>query len=208
MVCTGKCGSREDARAGSITFEIMRRVFGSIRDSSPEDLFRISVREANGTLYETTGRGTCPLGHGVDLAAALLDTGERRQGLMCHVGCSRIYRMRNGAVSRLTQDHLIPGGPFFFDPEEEIYERLTGSRRLVTRSIGSRMEVEPQIGDFDLLRGDRYVIAAGCPPGSLGARDLLAFRGSEPESFAFMVSDLVRARREESLPVIQVVDLE
>lgn len=208
IVCTGMRDSPEDLLAGRITFEIVRRVFTSIHDRLPEELFRDSVKEANDTLYERTGMGISPHGHGVDLAAALFDTGDRKTGLMCHVGSSRIYRVRNGAVSRLTQDHVIPGGPFFRDPEEAYYEKLTGGRRLVTRTIGSRREVEPQIGGFDLLQGDRYVIAAGCPPGSLAARDLLAFRSRGTECCAMMISDLVRARITDSLPVIQVVDLE
>ncbi len=72
---------------------------------------------------------------------------------VAHAGDSRAYRLRAGALARLTRDHT---------PESEIGMRSDGRRSsIITRAIGVGNErTEIDFGRADLLPGDRYLLCS------------------------------------------------
>jgi protein phosphatase len=79
---------------------------------------------------------------------------------LAHVGDSRCYRLRAGALRQLTQDHSLV--------EEQIQAGLlsrveAGSspiRNIITRAIGSMPSVEPEITAHAAQPGDLYLLAS------------------------------------------------
>lgn len=77
-----------------------------------------------------------------------------------HVGDSRIYRLRRGSLKRLTSDHslvtelLASGHITQEDAERFIY------RHVITRAIGTRARVEPDLAHEPLEVGDLYLMCS------------------------------------------------
>lgn len=82
------------------------------------------------------------------------------RGFIAHVGDSRIYLLRGGRVVQLTEDHslineLIKRGKLS-------REEATDSpyKNAVTRAVGVYESVEVDTIDFDVLPGDRFILAS------------------------------------------------
>lgn len=89
---------------------------------------------------------------------ALLWTGQRL-GLV-HVGDSRAYLLRDGALSQITQDHtwvqrLVDEGRI---TEEEATTHP--QRSLLMRALGSGDHVEPDLSIREVRAGDRYLLCS------------------------------------------------
>jgi hypothetical protein len=89
---------------------------------------------------------------------ALLVVGAR--GFIAHVGDSRIYLVRGGAVHQLTQDHslineLLKRGRL--KPEQISQLNM---KNAVTRAVGVYESVEADTLDFDVLPGDRFLLCS------------------------------------------------
>ncbi len=77
-----------------------------------------------------------------------------------HVGDSRAYLFRDGEARQLTEDHsmvneLVRSGKMTW-PEA----RASRHRHVITRAIGLYPTVQPSLGSFDLLPGDRIVLCS------------------------------------------------
>jgi len=88
--------------------------------------------------------------------AAMLIT--REHAVIAHVGDSRIYRLRDGALAQLTVDHsliaqLMAGG---MSPEEA--ERCPW-RHVVTRALGTS-SAEPEVARAPTRPGDVYLLCS------------------------------------------------
>jgi PPM family protein phosphatase len=83
------------------------------------------------------------------------------EAFLAHVGDSRAYRLRGGALERLTVDHsfvaeLVAAGAL---TEEEA--RAHEQRNVITRALGIRPEVEPTVtGPLAVEPGDVFVLCS------------------------------------------------
>lgn len=207
IVCTGMSGPPEDVVAGCITFEIIRRVFTSVRGRVAAELFESAVREANDVLYRMVESSRYPHGMGADLVALLIEPEKLEGSLVCHVGCNRAYRIRKGTVSRLTHDHFRLG---------ELLERYGSGtdsqwhmeqKGIVTRSIGTDREVEPEIIEIDVDYGDRYVLCARCVSERMSDSDFLELYRRDPREYASCLLEFAGTGNGGRNPVVQVVDV-
>lgn len=87
---------------------------------------------------------------------ALLIVGNR--GFIAHVGDSRVYLYRQGSVHQLTEDHslmneLLKRGRLTPEQIDKVQYK-----NAVTRAVGVYESVQPEVYDFDVLAGDRYLI--------------------------------------------------
>jgi protein phosphatase len=149
------------AQAGEIASKIaVETLGGGVReDASPvEDRLAELVHEANGRIHELSVSDERRAGMGTTMTAALV--GEREVTL-AHVGDSRAYLFRDGALTRLTRDHslveeLVQQGKL--TPEEA---STHPQRSVITRAVGpeSRVQVDTQTarardGDLFLICSD------------------------------------------------------
>jgi len=97
-------------------------------------------------------------GMGTTTTALLLS--EDGWWLVGHVGDSRAYLIRDGQVSRITEDHtyvqeLVNQGRIS-DEEARLHPRSS----LLTRALGTAAHVPIDIHEGDLRAGDRFVLAS------------------------------------------------
>lgn len=100
---------------------------------------------------------------GSTLAALLVDPDDGRCAAICHVGDSRVYRVRQGAVALLTHDHTVGGQLSALAPGAETAEMEHRSHPLahvLTRAIGAEENVTGEWRRIDLEAGDRYLVCS------------------------------------------------
>jgi len=80
--------------------------------------------------------------------------------VVAHVGDSRLYRMRDHFLTRLTRDHSLLQEQIdkgIISPEEA---RFAPNRNLVTRALGVDASVETELNDYEVLPGDIYLLCS------------------------------------------------
>ena len=94
------------ARAGEVASSLAAGVFSDEVDSSelPETQLTKIVQEANRRIFELASTDESHRGMGTTLTAAKVHEGEVSVG---HVGDSRAYLLRDGALEQLTRDHSL-----------------------------------------------------------------------------------------------------
>lgn len=120
-------------------------------------LLRDTVREAHEAIYNHAMRHPECSGMGTTLSMMW-----KRKGYMyiAHVGDSRIYRFRDGALEQITEDHslvaeFVRSG--LITPEQA---RTHPRRNIITRALGTPGENEPDILATDTKKGDIWLLCS------------------------------------------------
>ncbi|WP_019547671.1 Stp1/IreP family PP2C-type Ser/Thr phosphatase [Streptomyces sulphureus] len=166
-----------------------------------------AVQRANEQLRVMVEEDQQLEGMGTTLTA-LLWTG-RRLGLV-HVGDSRAYLLRDGALTQITQDHtwvqrLVDEGRI---TEEEATTHP--QRSLLMRALGSGDHVEPDLSIREVRAGDRYLLCSDGLSGVVSHQTMeealgsyqgpqetvqeliqLALRGGGPDNITCIVADVL-----------------
>jgi len=122
-----------------------------------EDAVRESVVYANEEIHEQAHARIECAGMGTTLVLALFHDNNITYA---HVGDSRIYRIRNGEIKQITQDHslvqeMVDNG--YLSEEEAM---LSTSRNLITRALGIAPEVEVDVTSDELDDEDIYILCS------------------------------------------------
>ena len=148
------------ARAGEIA---ARLAATALEEAAPaargqEGVVALIV-EANRRIWERAVADPTTAGMGTTVTAALVDGGAG-QVAIGHVGDSRAYRLRDGALEQLTTDHslvaeLVESG--VLTPEEA--ERHP-QRSAITRALGTEPSVEVEAFTVTGQAGDVYLLCS------------------------------------------------
>src|SRR5687768_14134937 len=129
------------ARAGEVASRLAVEAFEDSRDPSadPEAELVSIARAANRRIYELAHTDEAYRGMGTTLTAVMVGGREVTVG---HVGDSRLYRLRNDELERLTTDHslveeLVRKGRIA--PEEA---ETHPQKSIITRALGVESDVE------------------------------------------------------------------
>jgi serine/threonine protein phosphatase PrpC len=120
-------------------------------------LIKSAVEKINEVIYRKAERAPQCRGMGTTLVAAMFYDDRMT---VVHVGDSRLYRLRDDELERLTVDHsllqeLIDKG--FYTAEEAKHSL---NRNLVTRAVGIDATVSPDLGEEAVLPGDIYLLCS------------------------------------------------
>lgn len=96
---------------------------------------------------------------GSTVALVAFDFGENRHAAVCHVGDSRVYRIRTNAIERLTRDHSV-GAELVAKVGGEFAARSNPLAHVLTRALGSVKDVDSEWRRVDVAKGDRFVICS------------------------------------------------
>jgi PPM family protein phosphatase len=149
------------AQAGEVASRLAAAAFREYREAdqlAPEERVQAIIKEANRRIYDRARTDSEVSGTGTTVTAALLSDGGVVIG---HVGDSRAYRIRDGRLEQLTDDHslvadLMRSGRL--TPEEA---EGHPQRSVITRALGTdpdvdvdTLVVEAEAGDLFLLCSD------------------------------------------------------
>jgi serine/threonine protein phosphatase PrpC len=158
MVADGMGGHAAGEIASQITASTVAEVISdSSSGLSMEELLRFAVQKANARVYETQRLKSEYRGMGSTLTALKLDDGHY---YVAQVGDSRAYLFREQALVQLTRDHSLVW-PLY---ESGMLSKDDISRHpqknLITRSIGTHPQVDPDIQSGAALAGDIYLLCS------------------------------------------------
>ena len=163
-----------DGMGGAQAGEIASRIAASVlRDSagrSGEDTVATLIREANRRVYEAATTDEARSGMGTTITAALVEDGTVRIG---HVGDSRAYRVRDGRLEQLTEDHSLVGELVRsgrLSPEEA---DVHPQRSVITRVLGTDPDVDVDTFTVETRPGDVFMICSDGLTSMVDDREIL-----------------------------------
>ena len=111
---------------------------------------------------ETTGMGTT-------LSIAVI---EDNRMLVGHVGDSRIYRVRDGQFTQLTEDHSWVADEVRRGSLTEAESQVHPRRNLLSQAIGVTETIAPMVAEFDLAVGDKIMLCSDGLHGLVSSEDM------------------------------------
>ena len=163
------------------------------------------VRTANARIFEHSVRDPTAAGMGTTATVAFVDE-EAETAAIAHVGDSRAYRYRDGALEQLTTDHSLVGELVRTGRLTEAEAAVHPHRSVITRALGTEADVEVDTRTIDLRAGDLVLI---CSDGLTAmVRDeeivrLLEQTGADPHAAAeALVAAANRAGGEDNVTVV------
>jgi PPM family protein phosphatase len=135
---------------------------GGVADDPRDEISRASltrkaINHANSDIYTMAHTEAECQGMGTTVVTGLIYGDKITIG---NVGDSRLYRLRSGELRQLTKDHsliqeLIDRG--LYTPEEAVAH---APKNLVTRALGLELNVEIDIFEEKIERGDIYLLCS------------------------------------------------
>lgn len=101
-------------------------------------------------------------------------------GITGQVGDSRIYRVRGGEVTRLTEDHTLVAWQIKQGIISAQEAERSPHRNVITRAVGSRDYVQVDTLVFDLEVGDSFLLCSDGLHGYLQDEEIPAFLAKAP----------------------------
>jgi protein phosphatase len=130
----------------------------------PHTRLNDAVRCANQAVFRHSRKSPSFHGMGTTLVSALLVSadanGPNPTLWLAHVGDSRCYRLRRGALDLLTEDHSLVEEQIRAGVLSRVQAGNSPIRNIITRAIGSRPTVEPDIAAHDAQSGDLYLLTS------------------------------------------------
>ena len=132
-----------------------------------------AVAKANSTVYGIALRDRKLRGMGTTLVALQI-VPQRSSVWITHVGDSRCYRVRDGAIERLTDDHSVVEEQIRSGVITEEQARRSHLRNVITRVVGSQSSVEPEVVEHPCREGDLFLLCTDGLNRDLADMDILS----------------------------------
>jgi protein phosphatase len=123
----------------------------------PERTVRDAFYAVNDAIFSQAQSNPAMQGMATTLVAAWF-RGDRVS--IAHVGDSRLYRFREGLLERLTIDHSFVQEQLTAGTLTNSEARLSQSRHLVTRALGSAEAVAPDLSEHEVRPHDLYLLCS------------------------------------------------
>lgn len=163
LVADGIGGYRGGATASRMVIEgFVESMAGKSADDSPEQAIREAAAHTNTLIYEAANAPDSLYRRmGSTVVLALLTRNEAETSAWIgHIGDSRAYLIRDGRMSRITNDHSAVQAlldSHVITPEQAATHP---DASVLTRSIGHRPEVEIEISILPMMPGDSLLLCS------------------------------------------------
>lgn len=149
------------AQAGEVASGLAAAVLGEAdaEAGGGEERIAALIQEANRRVFQRSSEDAATSGMGTTMTVALVDppTGTIALG---HVGDSRAYRVRGGALEQLTDDHSLVGEltrSGRLSAEEAVSHP---QRSVITRALGTEPEVDVDTFTVEAEPDDVYLLCS------------------------------------------------
>jgi protein phosphatase len=169
VVCDGMGGAAAGEVASHLAAEtFLRYLTPSISNGhqadKPQTRLSVAINAANQAVYQQSRQSSKLSGMGTTLVALLAPSVNEHELAdtlwLAHVGDSRCYRLRNGHLQQLTHDHSFVEDQLRAGQITPVQAARSPMRNLITRAIGSRPTVAPEIQSHHAKPSDLYLLAS------------------------------------------------
>ncbi len=144
--------------AGEVASEIAIRTMLDKAPNGPDgDALANAVKCANTAIIAGAANGTGRPGMGTTMTAAQIFDDQL---LIAQVGDSRAYLLHEGTLQRVTRDHSLVADLIEQGRITEEEARVHPQRSVITRALGSDINVEPDIYILRVSSGDRLLLCS------------------------------------------------
>lgn len=113
------------------------------------------VRKTNKAIFEAAQGVETAKGMGTTLTMLYF---MKRKVLLAHVGDSRAYRLRDGQLTMLSQDHSLVAELIKIGEITEEQAKDHPYKNIITRALGVDEDVQVDSRDFDRFENDLYLL--------------------------------------------------
>jgi len=160
IVADGMGGHAAGEVASEMAVRVIAREIGSLQGLSDEQVaerMRLSIRAANGAIFERTLTEHDKRGMGTTVTGLTLFS---NRFLIGQVGDSRAYLLRDGKLTQVTKDHSyvqeqVDAG--YLTPEQA---RTHPYSNVITRCVGANADVMPDVYVGSVRPGDLFLLAS------------------------------------------------
>lgn len=145
--------------------------------SEEENRLVTGVRLANRQIVELGNRSAEHHGMGTTIVATLFSP-RRGKFYVAHVGDSRAYRIRAGQIEQITQDHSLVNDYLLARPDMTEEQRNELPKNVITRALGMQDHVIVDLGQFDVQRGDVFLLCSDGLSGMVEDEELCSITSS------------------------------
>ncbi len=155
LVADGMGGCNAGEVASSTAISIFVEAMEKTENEEILDRMMFATRACNQIVYQKAKKHIEYTDMGTTLVAAHL---EKEKAFIIYVGDSRAYRFRDNDLCQITTDHsyvmeLVKIGSITKE-EAEVHPK----KNIITRAIGVREDVEPDIVIADIKEGDKILL--------------------------------------------------
>lgn len=154
-VADGMGGHRGGETASRVALQVFRNAIGQKKPDA--DALRMAVEAANRRVYDMAAHDENLKGMGTTMSMIWAD--EKRL-LIAHVGDSRIYRLRDGKLQQVTDDHSFVAELVRNNIITPEMAKTHPNRNIITRAVGVDPFVEVDVLEEELLPGDWWLICS------------------------------------------------
>jgi PPM family protein phosphatase len=140
-----------------MTKSLAGRRAGDLNGLDAEQLITEHSTRANAAIYQASQSQPQYSGMGTTLVVALWHDNKISVG---HIGDSRLYRLRGGALEQVTRDHSLLQEQIDSGMITKEQARHSQNKNLVTRAVGIDPEVETEVHTYPVQAGDIYVLCS------------------------------------------------
>ena len=168
------------AQAGEVASRLTAAAFREFHEADrlpPDERLQAIIQEANRRIYDRAHADSGFSGMGTTVTAALLTGGRVTIG---HVGDSRAYRIRDGELEQLTDDHSLVGDLMRsgrLTPEEA---DAHPQRSVITRALGTDPEVDVDTLAVEAAPGDLFLLCSDGLTTMVADDDILGILAAAP----------------------------
>jgi PPM family protein phosphatase len=199
-----------DGMGGAQAGEVASRLAAAVLNESDggglgEERVVELIQEANRRVFQRSNEDAATQGMGTTMTVALVDEGQGRITIG-HVGDSRAYRLRDGELDQLTEDHslvqeLLRSGKL--SPEEA---GTHPQRAVITRAVGTEPDVDVDTFTVEAEPGDLYLLCSDGLTDMIGEDELhesvTSRRGDLEDAARRLVAAANRVGGEDNITVV------
>ena len=158
LVADGMGGHSAGEVASRMAVEVITRVYYE-DGGEPQSALKKAFREANRAIHKTAEKDESKTGMGTTCTALVLQNGT---AISAHVGDSRLYLVREGAIYLMTEDHsavmeMVKAGLISIQQA-----RHHPDKNVILRAMGSHADVEVTTWQepFPVRAGDCFLLCS------------------------------------------------
>ncbi|MGI8771830.1 MAG: Stp1/IreP family PP2C-type Ser/Thr phosphatase [Acidobacteriaceae bacterium] len=155
VVCDGMGGAAAGETASRMAVEQALSAMCAGEPSAAQ--VEAAVRQANATVFAAAQRDRRLEGMGTTLVGLRL---RGAKAWVVHVGDSRCYLYREERLERLTRDHSLVEEQVRSGRMTQEQARRSPMQNVITRAIGTRADVVPEVQEVALTHGDLFLLAS------------------------------------------------
>nr|MBA2601013.1 Stp1/IreP family PP2C-type Ser/Thr phosphatase [Actinomycetota bacterium] len=156
VVADGMGGHIAGDVASSTAVKVIQDESGDASSENPGTLSKI-ISDANAAIWDKAQSDPALRGMGTTCTLVLVD--ESRVHI-AHVGDSRAYRLREGHLEQLTEDHTLVGRMVQEGRLSLEEAQHHPQRSIITRALGVDEDVQVDLETVELSEGDRLLICS------------------------------------------------